>query len=73
LINASELSRPTVNGNTAPGNKTVSRTGKIGSWFGIAICLSAIQFLSSKTAPTPRSPPVKSLDAGAPKKIPQLQ
>jgi hypothetical protein len=26
-----ELSRPTVNGNTAWGNKTVSRTGKTGT------------------------------------------
>src|SRR5258705_1637807 len=31
LISASELSRPTVSGRTAPGNSTVSLTGRIGN------------------------------------------
>src|SRR5208282_6248215 len=42
LTNASELSRPTVKGRTAPGKRTVSRTGKIASVSGTKCFLSAI-------------------------------
>ncbi len=45
---ANELSRPAVNGNTAPGNSTMSRTGRTGSSLGIWI-FSAIRNLAPLT------------------------
>src|SRR5215470_7384290 len=42
LTKDSELSRPTVRGRIAPGNRTVSRTGRMGNVSGTGLCLSAI-------------------------------
>src|SRR6267142_2187020 len=42
LTSASELSRPTVSGSTAPGNSTVSRTGRTGKTSGTENFFSAM-------------------------------
>ena len=42
FTSASELSRPTVSGSTAPGNRTVSLTGRIGRTCGTTNFFSAM-------------------------------
>src|SRR5215467_10910604 len=49
LISWTELSRPTVNGNTACGNKTVSRTGNTGSERLSGDILSLYIFVANST------------------------
>ncbi len=66
LTSASELSRPTVSGRTAPGNSTVSLTGRIASISGTTYFLSAMVPLTLKHANRPCR---KSLDADAVEKV----
>src|SRR5882724_8946232 len=62
LTRASELSRPTVSGRMAPGNRTVSRTGRIGKVSGTTLRLSA---MGSSVRPGGKKPKSReTLDAG---------